>query len=131
MVPACAQLADELAHVLHAARVQAAGGLVEHDKVRAVKQRLGDAQALLHAVAEPADAVVGAVAERDDVEHLVDALLTHRAGHAAQQAQVPACAHERVEGGVVDEAPDVPQRALQLPGHTVAADLGVAAGRDG
>ena len=52
-----AQLADELAHVLHAARVEAAGGLVEHDELGAVQQRLGDAEALLHAVAEAADAV--------------------------------------------------------------------------
>ena len=92
----------------------------------AVEQRLGDAEALLHAVAEAADAVLGPVAERDDLEHLVDALLAHRAGHAAEQAQVPARAHERVERRVVDEAADVAQGALQLAGHAVAADLGVA-----
>ena len=78
---------------------------------------------------KPPTRSLGAVAERDDLEHLVDALLAHRAGHAAQQAQVPARAHERVEGGVVDEAADVAQRALQLAGHAVAADLGVAARR--
>jgi len=28
-----AELADELAHVFHAARIEAAGGLVEHDQL--------------------------------------------------------------------------------------------------
>ena len=50
----------------------------------------------------------------DDLEHLVDALLAHGPGHAAQQAQVAARRHERVEGGVVDEAAHVPQRVLAL-----------------
>ena len=50
-------------------------------------------------------------------------------GHAAQQAEVPARAHERVERRVVDEAADVPQRALELAGHAVAGHLRVAARR--
>ena len=122
-----AQVADELAHVLHASRVEAARGLVQHDELWGMKQRLGDAQALLHAVAEPAHARIGPLQQPHDLEHLVDALLAHRAGHAAEQAQVPARRHERVERGVVDEAADVAQGALPVTGHAVAGDLGVAA----
>ena len=62
----------------------------------------------------------------DDLEDLINALVADTARHAAQQAQVPARRHERVEGRVVNEPAYVAQRLLPLTGHAVAADLGMA-----
>ena len=124
-----AELAHQLAHVLHALRVEAAGGLVEDHELGRVDERVGDAEALLHAVRVVADLGVGALAQADDVEHLVDARLVDSAVEAAHEAQVLARAHVAVEGRHLDEAADVAQGLLLVARHLMVEHLGVAAGR--
>ncbi len=104
-----AELADELAHVLHALRVEAARGLVEDDHLGPAEQRVGDAETLLHAVRVAAHLAVGAVQQADRVEHLGDALLGGVPAGRADQAQVAARAHVGVEGRHLDEAAQVAQ----------------------
>ena len=70
------------------------------------------------------------LAQVDDVEHFVDALLVPRPAHAAQHAQVAARRHARVKGGVLNEAAHVARRLAPLPRHAMAEDLGVAGGRE-
>ena len=123
-----AQLADEFADVLHALRVEAAGGLVEHDDVGLVDERQGDAQALPHAVGEAAGLGVGPVEQPHHVEHLGDALLADLAVHLAEHAQVAPGGHVAVEHGVVHEAAQMAQRPLPVGGHFVVEHLRVAAG---
>jgi hypothetical protein len=94
-----------------------------------VQQRLRDAEALLHPVTESANAALGAVPEARDLKHLVDALLAYRARHAAHEPQVAASAHQRVEGGVVDEAADVTERPAQVARYAVTTDLDPAVSR--
>ena len=94
-----------------------------------VDERVGDAEALLHAVRVVADLGVGALAQADDVEHLVDALLVDLAVERAHQAQVAARAHVGVEGRHLDEAADVPQRLDLVAGHAVVDHRRVAARR--
>ena len=52
-------------------QVEALGRLVEHQQVGVVEQRLGQAEPLDHALAEPRDRLVGAVGQADELEQLV------------------------------------------------------------
>ena len=76
-----------------------------------------------------ADLGVGALAQADDVEDLVDARLVDLAVETAHQAQVLACAHVAVEGRHFDEAADVAQGLFLLARHLVVEHLREAAGR--
>ena len=99
---------EERAHPPDAGGVEPVGGLVEDQHRRVAEQRVGDAEALLHAegvVAQPALRLGGA--ERDQLEHLVDPRRRqpHRAG--AQGEDLAAGAAGVLRRGVEQDA-DVP-----------------------
>ena len=71
--PVAGEPADEVAHVAHAGRVEAGRRLVEQQQPRLAQQRRRDPEPLAHPVRVAADAVLRAVAQLDDLEHLVDA----------------------------------------------------------
>ena len=54
-------------------RIEPGRRLVEQEQARIAEERRGDPEPLAHPVRVPADPVAGAVAQLDDVEHLVDA----------------------------------------------------------
>src|SRR4051812_20120739 len=62
-----------VAHVAHAGRIEAGGGLVEQQEPRFADQRRGEAEPLAHAVRVAAYPVLRAVAELDELERLLDA----------------------------------------------------------
>ena len=74
-----AQLADDVAHEQAAERIEARRRLVEEDERGLVEQRLGEADALQHALAVAAQLAVGGVEQVDAREQLVDARLERRA----------------------------------------------------
>ena len=133
--PFVGETADQRAHVAHPGRVEAGRGLVEDQQARAAQQRGGDPEPLAHAVRVAADLVLGAGAELDDVEHLVDP----RGGTArgpstvqrGEQFEVLACAEIGVEARRLDEARDALQGAGALA-HRVASEQldGALGGRD-
>ncbi len=47
-----------------------------------MKQGLGDAETLLHAPGKTVDCVVNAIADADEIEHLVAAFLAYLTGNA-------------------------------------------------
>src|SRR4029077_6053171 len=62
----------EVAHVAHSRRIEPGGRLVEQQQLRGAQQRRGDAEPLSHTVRVTTDTILRAVAQVDDVEHLVD-----------------------------------------------------------
>jgi hypothetical protein len=64
---------DQGAHVADAGRVEAVGGLVEHQQARVAQQRGRDAEALAHTERVAAYFVALAAAQVDRFEDLVDA----------------------------------------------------------
>ncbi len=85
-MPFVGQAADQQAHVAHAGRIQAGGGLVEDQQSRPAQQRRGDPEPLAHAVRVAADLVRGAGGQLDRLEHLVDALAARRRRRARRAA---------------------------------------------
>ena len=77
----CAEIADQLEHLVAALRVHAVGRLVEEQQVGIVDERLRQLDALLHAGRVGLDVAVARLAEADVVQHLVRAL--HRVDRAA------------------------------------------------
>ena len=69
-----AELAEELAQLHAGPRVEARGRLVEQQDLRVVDERVGEAQALLHAAGEALDIRVALVAEVDEVQQVADHL---------------------------------------------------------
>ena len=67
-----AQLAEQLAQLDPGARVEAGRRLVEEQHLRVVDERVGEAQALLHAAREALDVGVALVAEVDELEQVAD-----------------------------------------------------------
>ena len=64
---------DDLADLHAAERIEAAGGLVEDQQVGIVDQRLGQADALLHALGVGLDGALAGVFQLDQLEQLVNA----------------------------------------------------------
>ena len=60
-----AQFVDDVAHQQAAERIEARGGLVEKHELRIVEQRLGEADALQHALAVAAQRAIGGVEQVD------------------------------------------------------------------
>jgi hypothetical protein len=79
-------LADQVADVVDPARVQAVGGLVEHQQPRRLEQRGGQREALAHAQRVPAHPVCGAAGQADPVEHLCHRCV-RQAGAAGEQVE--------------------------------------------
>src|SRR5207253_533264 len=73
-----------------------------------------DAQALAHAVRVAADAVLGAVAELDELEHLVDPAPRLAAVIVRQQLEVLPAGQVRIEPRAFDEAGDTFERLRAL-----------------
>ena len=89
------------------------------------KQRRGDPEPLPHPVRVPADLVLRAVRELDEVEHLVDARRRSSAVEVGEQAKVAAPGEVRVEARAFDEAGDTVERT----GSVGVADRARTAGR--
>ena len=70
--PFAREPAHELTHVAHPGRVEPGRRLVEQQQLRLPQQRGGDPEALAHPVRVAADAVLGPVAQLDQLEHLLD-----------------------------------------------------------
>ena len=66
---ALAQRVDRLEDGVAALRVDADGGLVEHQQLRLMQQTDADVEAALHAAGVVIGAVVGAVGQPDQLEH--------------------------------------------------------------
>ena len=87
----------QVADFAAADRIDAVGRLVEEDHVRLVQQRLGDAEALFHALGVGANLVVHPSLEADRFQHFRDAL----AAYAGRDAQQGAVEIEQTGAGVV------------------------------
>ena len=72
VLPSDAELAEELAQLDAGPRIEAGGRLVEEQHLRVVDERVGEAQALLHAAGQALDVRVALVAEVDEVEEVAD-----------------------------------------------------------
>src|SRR5690606_10298010 len=124
-----ADLPDQLAHLANLRRVQPDRGFVEDQNRRFVYQRLGQPDALAHALRQAGDHAVGPVEQVDHAQRLFDA---HRARPTAQAVQA---------GDVLDKLPDghlfvqrdgfgqitdLPAGLKRLAEHVVAGDGGCA-----
>ena len=111
--------AHEGEHLLAARGVEPVGGLVQHDQLGGVDQRLGQLGALLHAGREGADEARALLLEAHLEQHLRGA--QHRV--AARQAAQLGHVHDQVARGHLQ------RQAVEL-GHVAqpAADLGRVAG---
>ena len=123
--PLRAQIADKLSYVLHALRVETAGGLVQDDDVRFVDQSQRDPQPLTHTVRVAAHLGAAAVGKSHLLQDLGHPRLGDLAVHLPQHAQVPAGGHVVVEHGVVHEAAEVTQSVGAICGHLVVEHLDV------
>ena len=114
-----------------ALRVDADRGLVQVEHARLVQQGHADVDAPLHAAGVLVHAVLLAVDQADELQHLVDALLELRAGkpvHAAPEQQVLAGGHVRVQGDVLRHDADDRLDRLGVRHDRVPVHEGVAPG---
>ncbi len=125
---AVGQAPHERAHVAHPGGVQAGRRLVEQEQARLADEGAGDAQPLAHAVRVAADLVLGAVAEVDRLERLLDAGPGVAAVEAGEQLEVAPAAQVRIEAGRLDEPRDPLEGAGALA-HRVAPEQLGATGR--
>src|ERR1043165_20917 len=84
------QPSNQLSRLLYPLRIESVCGLVENDHLRRRQQRLRNAEPLPHAVRINPDRIARAIAEVNDVQHLLDALLSRAARQRSEQLQVPA-----------------------------------------
>ena len=110
-------------------RVEPGGGLVEQQQLRLAQQRRGDAEPLPHAVRVPADAILGAVAQLDHLEHLLDARARVAAVEIGEQPQVLPAREVRVEPRPLDEAGDAVERSRADVERVAAEEASVSLGR--
>ena len=107
--------ADQGAEVADAGRVDAVGGFVEHQQAWASDQAGGDPEPLPHPLRVLADLVVGALAQLDQLEDLVD---LGPAGSAAverrQQLEVGTAGEVGIEARLFDDAGDTFERANRI-----------------
>ena len=92
--PLAGRAAQEVAQPADALRVQAVGGLVEHEDLRIAEQGRGEPEPLAHAGRVAAGAPVARAAELDEVEHLVHAPARH-AREERERPQVVAAGRAR------------------------------------
>ena len=129
--PLVAEREDAVEDRPPALRVDPHRRLVEVQHLGLVQQRDADVDAPLHAAAELVDAVLLAVDEGDELQHLVDPLLERVARepvHAAPEHEVLARAHVRVQGDVLRDDADGLLDRLGVAHDGVPGDDGVAAG---
>src|SRR5215207_7389743 len=121
----CVELADHLADPLDQRRVDAAGGLVEHDQLRVQHEDLGELEELLLSVGQGRRADVAVLTHPDEVEELLRAarLATRdRARAEAADAELAERRHHILEHGHLAEQP----RDLKRPPD---AEVGALPGR--
>ena len=90
-------------------RVDPDGRFVQHEELRLVEQSDADVEPAFHTAGVLLGAVLAAVGEADDVEHLVDALVRHSSGHAVQRSEEPQvllAGQVRVDRQVLRDEPD-------------------------
>ena len=105
---------EDVAQPAHALRVQAVGGLVEHEDLRVAEQRGRQREALAHAHRVALHAAVARRRELGHVEHLVDAAV-RQAGGGGERAQVAAPGAARdARRAASSDAPTVRTGSLQL-----------------
>src|SRR5439155_7222385 len=108
------------------------GGLVEHEHVGVVDDRLGQAHPLAQTFGQPADDLAPALGQTAGLKRVIDALAAAAAGNAADpahQLEVAGDAHLVVEGcrlGQVAHAPPDFERVVE---DVIAADRGRPRGR--
>ncbi len=128
-MPSDSKPLHELAHVAHACRVEAGRGLVEQQQLRVAQKRSGDAEPLPHPVRVAADAVLAAIAQLDDVEHLLDARARDATVEIAEQVQVAAAGQIRVEARALDETGHAVQSTRSVDQRVAAEETRLALGR--
>ena len=102
--------AQQLSDLGHAPRVEAVGGLVQHQELRATQECPGDTEALTHAERIGARPILAALAQADDLEHPGDLAGDAAAGHPGVDrsvCEVGLAAAPAVEGGRLDDGTDV------------------------
>src|SRR5579884_2082231 len=124
--PLAGEPLDERAHVAHPRRVEAGRRLVQQEQPRRAQERGGDAEALPHPVRVAADAIVGAVGEVDELEHLVDARAGAVAVEVGEQAQVAPARQVGVEPRPLDEPGDAVERPRALDERVASVQLDAA-----
>ena len=105
------QLPDQLPDLDHPGRVEAVGGLVEHEQFRPGQQRPGEGETLQVAERERAGPPVGVGPERQPLDHRVHGAAVRHPRQAARDVEVVADAQFRVCGRALHEMADPPPEA--------------------
>ena len=129
---AFAGVADDRADVVPPDRIEGRGRLVEDHEVRGAEERDPQPEALLHALREGSDEVLGAVGQADELEGRVDRCGPVRArqvGQVAVQRQHLPGAHPRLIAEQLGEVAD-PSPRRQVAERR-AEDAAAAAARTG
>ena len=108
-MPAGAQAVDGFEDGIAALRIDAHGGLVEHQQLWLVQQADADVEAALHAARVVVGLVVSPVGQAGQLEDRIHALVERLAGHAlqlAEEAQVLAGRKVGVDGQVLGHVAD-------------------------
>ena len=127
------QLAEELAQLDPGARVQAGRRLVEDQDGGVVDERMGQAEALLHAPRERRHVGVPLVAEVDELEQVADhpaAAVRRQAVAAPEEVQVLPDLHVVVDAEAVRHVPDDAAHAVGVAADRGPGHLGIAGRRD-
>ena len=122
VMPSAASRRDERAHVAHAGGVEAGRRLVEQQELRVAQQRGRDAEPLLHAVRVAADAILAAVGELDQLEHLLDAAARRAAVEIGEQPQVAPAREVGIEARPFDEARHAVERPRAVDERVAAEE---------
>ena len=105
---------DHVAHVEHAAGVEAVHGLVEDEELGVTEQAGRDTQTLAHAHGVLRHLVVGPVQDADTLERRGDAGLGRRLTCRGEDLQVLPAGQVSVEAGFVDDGPHPGQRLVAM-----------------
>ena len=123
------QLADQVAELEDAGRVEPVDRLVEDQQLGVAEQAAGDAEALAHAERVGADLVVGAAAEADALERGVDAPVGALVARRGVHVQVLAAGEVAVEARLLDDRADARQRlraVVRVPSRRIVPLVGFA-----
>src|SRR5699024_4189889 len=130
---AVGQALDQGAHLPGALRIEAVGGLIEHQQIAGCQQRRRDPQTLLHAQGVCAHLFLRRTRQAYALERFGDATGAGPGGSVRigriQAPQIRHAGQERVERRALDQRP-LPWQGLLEPGRRVASEYpGIPAGR--